>query len=160
MRHRWFLRKPLVLTGVLQNGSWAYYSSRTPRKRRDQSASRFSPPAPIRGAAAGDGVGKRQIGKRISEKSPPCWPSEPPDGDGLDTSASRFLSFPSRPNFHFAELQFLSSLRHKGAAPNAAAESSEIEQAIVGRVKSDALDIREGEVIEGSPGLAVVLGKP
>ena len=84
-----------VRTGVLQNGSWAYYSSR-------KSASRFAPPVSIREPSVSPGVGKKEIGKRISEKNPPCGPSV---AAGPDTAASRFLSFPSRPNFHFAELQ-------------------------------------------------------
>jgi hypothetical protein len=53
-----------LLSGVLQNADWAYYSSR-------KSASRLSPPAAAWGASTGQGAGKKEIGKRISEKNPP-----------------------------------------------------------------------------------------
>jgi hypothetical protein len=46
----------------------------------------------VRGESAGDRFGKKEIGKRISEKNPSCWSSDPTEASG--TGPIRFpISF-------------------------------------------------------------------
>ena len=85
-----------VLSGVLQNGSWACILLGNP----------LSDPAAAGEARRGcrRGPGKKEIGKRISEKNPRFGLRGPPRAARHGRAASRFLSFPSRPNSHFAKL--------------------------------------------------------
>ncbi len=51
-------------------------------------------------------------------------------------------------------------MRRCWAAPDAAAKSGDVDPVVIRRIERHTLDVRERQIVEGLPGLAVVLGEP